>query len=89
MVLIPTTKEAYIVGVESRTLSPVRIPRLPKTMEHSQIKGLYHCGEGAGYAGVIVASAMDGENVAEKIVKCPPNAQMIYYILAFWARVIS
>ncbi len=61
------TGEACIVGVESRTSSPVRIPRLPETMEHPQIGGLFPCGEGAGYAGGIVSSAMDGENIAEKI----------------------
>lgn len=61
------TLEAYIVGVESRTSSPVRIPRLPETMEHPQIRGLFPCGEGAGYAGGIVSSAMDGENIAEKV----------------------
>jgi uncharacterized protein len=62
------TNEACIVGVESRTSSPVRIPRLPETMEHPQIGGLFPCGEGAGYAGGIVSSAMDGENIAEKLV---------------------
>jgi hypothetical protein len=62
------TSEAYLVGVESRTSSPVRIPRRTETMEHLQIKGLFPCGEGAGYAGGIVSSAMDGENVAEKVV---------------------
>lgn len=60
------TREAYIVGVESRTSSPVRIPRLTETLEHPQISGLFPCGEGAGYSGGIVSSAMDGENVAEK-----------------------
>jgi uncharacterized FAD-dependent dehydrogenase len=62
------TQEAYLTGVESRTSSPVRIPRLADTLQHPQIKGLFPCGEGAGYAGGIVSSAMDGENVAEKIV---------------------
>ena len=59
--------EAIMVGVESRTSSPVRIPRNKETLEHVQIKGLYPCGEGSGYAGGIVSSAMDGMNVAEKI----------------------
>jgi uncharacterized protein len=63
------TQEAYITGVESRTSSPVRIPRLSDTLEHPQIKGLFPCGEGAGYAGGIVSSAMDGENVAEKVLQ--------------------
>lgn len=61
------TKEAIIVGVESRTSSPLRIPRNPDTMEHTRIKGLYPCGEGAGYAGGITSSAVDGERCAEII----------------------
>ncbi|MBE9469161.1 MAG: NAD(P)/FAD-dependent oxidoreductase [Bacteroidetes bacterium] len=61
------TNEAVIIGVESRTSSPVRIPRDKETLQHPQIKGLYPCGEGAGYAGGIVSSAVDGENCAEKI----------------------
>lgn len=59
------TNEAVIVGVESRTSSPIRIPRNEETMEHVKIHGLYPCGEGAGYAGGIVSSAMDGERCAE------------------------
>jgi len=62
------TNEAIILGVESRTSSPVRIPRDPKTLEHIQIKRLFPCGEGAGYAGGIVSSAIDGERVAGMIV---------------------
>lgn len=61
------TDEAIILGVESRTSSPIRIPRDRMSMEHVQIANLYPCGEGAGYAGGIVSSAMDGENAAEKI----------------------
>ncbi|HEX2936996.1 MAG TPA: NAD(P)/FAD-dependent oxidoreductase [Bacteroidales bacterium] len=61
------TSEAYIAGVESRTSSPLRIPRDPETMQHIRIKGLFPCGEGAGYAGGITSSAMDGENAAIKI----------------------
>lgn len=61
------TNQAVIVGVESRSSSPVRIPRNPDTLEHIEIKGLYPCGEGAGYAGGITSSAMDGENCAEKV----------------------
>jgi uncharacterized protein len=61
------TNEAVIVGVESRTSSPVRIPRENETLEHIQIKNLYPCGEGAGYAGGIVSAAIDGEKCAEKI----------------------
>ncbi|MFZ4400871.1 MAG: FAD-dependent protein [Bacteroidales bacterium] len=63
------TQEANIVGVESRTSSPVRIPRDAETMQHVQIKNLYPCGEGAGYAGGIISSALDGVAVAEKIAK--------------------
>jgi len=63
------TQEANIVGVESRTSSPVRIPRDASTMQHIQIKNLYPCGEGAGYAGGIISSALDGVAVAEKIKK--------------------
>ena len=61
------TNEALVLGVESRTSSPVRIPRDPETLEHVQIAGLYPCGEGAGYAGGIVSSAIDGINCAAKI----------------------
>ncbi|MBC7865089.1 MAG: FAD-binding protein [Bacteroidia bacterium] len=63
------TNEAVLVGVESRTSTPVRIPRDAETCEHVEIKGLYPCGEGAGYAGGIVSAAMDGERVAEKIIQ--------------------
>ena len=62
------TEEANIFGVESRTSSPVRIPRNPETFQHLQIKNLYPCGEGAGYAGGIVSSALDGIAVADKII---------------------
>ena len=61
------TNDALVLGVESRTSSPVRIPRDPETLEHVQIAGLYPCGEGAGYAGGIVSSALDGINCAAKI----------------------
>jgi uncharacterized FAD-dependent dehydrogenase len=61
------TNEAYIAGVESRTSSPIRIPRDPETMQHIRIKGLFPCGEGAGYAGGIASSAIDGENAAVKV----------------------
>jgi uncharacterized FAD-dependent dehydrogenase len=61
------TNEAIIVATESRTSSPVRIPRDPETLQHVQIKNLYPCGEGAGYAGGIVSAAMDGERAASKI----------------------
>lgn len=58
------TNEAVVVATESRTSSPVRIPRDEETLQHPQIKNLYPCGEGAGYAGGIVSAAMDGERVA-------------------------
>jgi uncharacterized FAD-dependent dehydrogenase len=56
--------EAVLVGVESRTSAPVRIPRDRDTYQHVQVRGLYPCGEGAGYAGGILSSAIDGENCA-------------------------
>lgn len=58
--------DAIMVGVESRTSSPVRIPRNPETLQHLEISGLYPCGEGAGFAGGIVSAAIDGEKCAEK-----------------------
>ena len=61
------SNDAVIVGVESRTSSPVRIPRNKETLEHPQIKGLYPCGEGAGYAGGIVSAAIDGQKCANAI----------------------
>ncbi|MBG49612.1 MAG: FAD-binding protein [Pseudozobellia sp.] len=61
------TDEANIVGVESRTSSPVTIPR-NEQLEHPQIKGLFPCGEGGGYAGGIVSAAMDGERCAEAAI---------------------
>ena len=63
------TNDAQIIGVESRTSSPVRIPRDKESFEHPIIKGLFPCGEGAGYAGGIVSAAMDGERCAEKLVE--------------------
>ncbi|MBK9194134.1 MAG: FAD-binding protein [Flavobacteriales bacterium] len=61
------TNEAVVVAVESRTSSPVRIPRDAATLQHVEISGLYPCGEGAGYAGGIVSAAMDGWKVAEAL----------------------
>lgn len=63
------TNEAILHAPESRTSSPVRIPRDPYTLEHTQISGLYPCGEGAGYAGGIVSAAIDGEKCAQKIAE--------------------
>ncbi|REJ82363.1 MAG: FAD-binding protein [Bacteroidetes bacterium] len=59
------TNEALLVATESRTSSPVRIPRDPETLAHPDVMGLYPCAEGAGYAGGIVSAAMDGERCAE------------------------
>jgi uncharacterized FAD-dependent dehydrogenase len=63
------TNEAVIVGVESRSSSPVRILRNPETMQSVNTLGLYPCGEGAGYAGGITSSALDGINAARKIAE--------------------
>jgi uncharacterized FAD-dependent dehydrogenase len=63
------TNEAQILGVESRTSSPVRIPRDKHSLEHLQIKRLFPSGEGAGYAGGIISAAIDGERTAEAFVK--------------------
>ncbi|WP_343695547.1 FAD-dependent protein [Flavobacterium sp.] len=63
------TNEAILHAPESRTSSPVRIPRDPLTLEHLQVKGLYPCGEGAGYAGGIISAAIDGEKCALMIAE--------------------
>ncbi len=63
------TNEAVLHAVESRTSSPVRIPRDRETLQHPEIAGLYPCGEGAGYAGGIVSAAIDGERCAVQITK--------------------
>jgi len=63
------TNEAILVGVESRTSSPVKIPRDKETLQHPQIKGLFPCGEGAGYAGGIISAAIDGVNCAVAAAK--------------------
>ena len=63
------TNEAVVVGVESRTSSPVRIPRDPATLMHPETAGLFPAGEGAGYAGGIISAALDGERIAEAIVR--------------------
>ena len=63
------TNEAILHAPESRTSSPVRIPRDAQTLEHLQIKGLYPCGEGAGYAGGIISAAIDGEKCALMIAE--------------------
>jgi len=61
------TNEATLIGVETRTSSPVRIVRDRETCQHVTIKGLFPCGEGAGYAGGIVSAAIDGERCAEGV----------------------
>ena len=63
------TNEAIVVGVESRTSSPVHIPRNRETLEHLEVSRLFPCGEGAGYAGGIVSAAIDGEKCAEALIK--------------------
>ena len=67
------TNEAIVHAPESRTSSPVRIPRNHKTLEHIRIKGLFPCGEGAGYAGGIVSAAIDGEKCAAAIAELRMN----------------
>ena len=63
------TNEAIVVATESRTSSPVKIPRHADNLQHPQIENFYPCGEGAGYAGGIVSAAMDGEKVASAIIQ--------------------
>ncbi|MBC7886636.1 MAG: FAD-dependent monooxygenase [Ferruginibacter sp.] len=63
------SNDAIVVATESRTSSPVRIPRDYQTLTHPQLKNLYPCGEGAGYAGGIVSAAMDGERIAKQIAQ--------------------
>ena len=63
------TEEAIVVGTESRSSAPVRIPRHPESLSHPDVSGLYPCGEGAGYAGGIISAAMDGQNVARAVAK--------------------
>ncbi|WP_316744636.1 NAD(P)/FAD-dependent oxidoreductase [Pedobacter antarcticus] len=63
------TNESILVGVESRSSSPVRIPRDRETFQHPQVEGLFPCAEGAGYAGGIVSAAIDGVNCANAIMK--------------------
>lgn len=63
------SENAVLLGVETRTSSPIRIPRDKESLQHPEIEGLYPCGEGAGFAGGIISAAMDGEGCAEKIRK--------------------
>ena len=64
------TEDAVLVGVETRTSSPVRIPRDADSLQHPEVAALYPCGEGAGYAGGIVSAALDGVRVAEACAAC-------------------
>lgn len=63
------TNDAQVLGVESRTSSPVHVPRNRETLEHIGVKRLFPCGEGAGYAGGIMSAAIDGEKCAEKLIE--------------------
>ena len=67
------TNDAVVIGVETRTSSPLRIPRDNTTFHHVALEGLYPCGEGAGYAGGIVSSAIDGERCAEALAQAAPG----------------
>jgi len=77
------TNDAVVVATESRTSSPVRIPRDNESLAHPQLKNLYPCGEGAGYAGGIVSAAMDGERVARQLAVAlgVPLVKSVYVIL--------
>ena len=61
------TEEANVVGTESRTSAPIRIPRDKEHLMHPDMAGLFPCGEGAGYAGGIISAALDGQNVAKAV----------------------
>jgi uncharacterized FAD-dependent dehydrogenase len=67
------TEEAILIAPESRTSSPVRIPRDPETLQHPHVQNLYPCAEGAGYAGGIVSAAMDGQKVANRLSQSYKN----------------
>ncbi|HNL64694.1 MAG TPA: hypothetical protein PKL81_06340, partial [Ferruginibacter sp.] len=77
------TNDAVVVATESRTSSPVRIPRDNESLAHPQLNNLYPCGEGAGYAGGIVSAAMDGERVARQLAVAlgVPLVKSVYVIL--------
>ena len=61
------TNDAVLIGAETRTSSPLRIPRDAETLSHVSLRGLYPCGEGAGYAGGIVSAAIDGDRAADAV----------------------
>jgi len=68
------TEECNLIGFETRTSSPVRVPRDADSLQHPDVRGLYPCGEGAGYAGGIVSAALDGIRCAEAAAsKSPPS----------------
>jgi uncharacterized FAD-dependent dehydrogenase len=69
------SSDAVLLASETRTSSPVRIPRDREAMAHPAVRGLYPCGEGAGFAGGIVSAAMDGERCAEALVAAFWNIQ--------------
>ena len=64
-------EDALLIGCETRTSSPVRIPRDAATLQHPQLAGLFPCGEGAGFAGGIVSAALDGRRCAEAVQQMP------------------
>ncbi|TAG10982.1 MAG: FAD-binding protein [Verrucomicrobia bacterium] len=68
------SSDALLVGFETRTSSPVRIPRRDETLEHPEIAGLFPCGEGAGYAGGIVSAALDGMRIADAVASVSKNS---------------
>jgi uncharacterized protein len=70
-----TTGDAIMVAPESRTSSPVRIPRDPKHFTHTEITNLFPCAEGAGYAGGIISAAIDGVKVAKAAIAAIRNVQ--------------
>ena len=61
------TNDAVVIGTESRTSSPIRIPRNKESYMHEDVIGLFPCGEGAGFAGGIISAALDGQNVAKAV----------------------
>lgn len=69
------TPEATLIGAETRTSSPVRVPRDPESLHHTTVAGLYPCGEGAGYAGGIVSAAIDGMRCADAVADTLLNTQ--------------
>ena len=69
------TPEATLIGCETRTSAPVRVPRDPESLHHIAIAGLYPCGEGAGYAGGIVSAAIDGMRCAEALATYMANIE--------------